>query len=170
MNGNSDVKINPFIITTWNSRYAIHIKCTRIFDKTLHDEIAHTHNTMYEYIKQPLYIMYKRAQTNYVIAKINNHGASLKYHFIRQNETELIDALLFSGVIATVSMWTYSSVDIPGPHVSRTERVKIYLSECIVCFCIVFFILCVGLLLYLFFHLYSTVTTAGKLAGTLAES
>lgn len=70
----------------------------------------------------------------------------------------------------SVQMWTYSSVEIPGSRVSRTDRIKIYLSECVVCFCIVFFIICVGLLLYLFFHLYSTVSTAGKLAGNLAES
>ncbi|KAF9424567.1 hypothetical protein HW555_000378 [Spodoptera exigua] len=80
------------------------------------------------------------------------------------------DARGETSVIPTAQMWTYSSVDIPGQHVSRTDRIKIYLSECVVCFCIVFFILCVGLLLYLFFHLYTTVTNAGKLAGTLAES
>ncbi|OWR48935.1 hypothetical protein KGM_215481 [Danaus plexippus plexippus] len=66
-------------------------------------------------------------------------------------------------------MWTYSSVELPSNRVNRTERFRIYLSECIVCFCILFFIVCVGLLLYLFFHLYSTVTKARKME-TLIES
>ncbi|PZC71985.1 hypothetical protein B5X24_HaOG212092 [Helicoverpa armigera] len=29
-------------------------------------------------------------------------------------------------------MWTYSSVDIAGTHISRTDRIKIYLSECVI--------------------------------------
>ncbi|KAG6455118.1 hypothetical protein O3G_MSEX009041 [Manduca sexta] len=69
----------------------------------------------------------------------------------------------------SAEMWNYSSVE-SGQQLSRMDRIRVYLSECVVCFCILFFIVCVGLLLYLFFHLYSTVTTAGKIAGTLAES
>lgn len=60
---------------------------------------------------------------------------------------------------------------IPASNrISRMDRFRIYLSECVVCFCIMFFIVCVALLLYLFFHLYSSVTSTNKFAGNLAES
>lgn len=77
--------------------------------------------------------------------------------------------LFFRAHVNPNQMWTYSSVDIPS-RVSRTERIRIYISECVVCFCILFFIVCVGLLLYLFFHLYNTVTNTHKNIVTLIES
>lgn len=82
-----------------------------------------------------------------------------------------MDFYLFSGSDTWTArkMWTYSSVDIPGARPSRMDRLKIYMSECVVCFCIVFFIVCVGLLLYLFFHLYTTINN-NKIDGNLAES
>lgn len=64
----------------------------------------------------------------------------------------------------------YSSIDMQTYRLSRTDRLRIYLSECMVCFCIVFFVICVGLLLYLFVHLYSSLSTNGKFASGLAES
>lgn len=59
-------------------------------------------------------------------------------------------------------MWNYSAVDNPG-QINRIDRVRLFCSECIVCFCILFFIVCVGLLLYLFFHLYNTLSADAKI-------